>query len=324
MCAWRTSTTPRATRASSAPSTVVTVGRPSSTRAGSTRSRLPHRPGAPAPRRGAAGDPLGRGPPTGRARHDGGVGRDGPVSTCRWWSTVNHWGCSCSSRRGASGSSALLKWSSRARLGEQAARPSGTRGCTGAATVRTCGSRPCSRRAASSPRRSTPAAVLGECAARSRTCSMSAAMRSACCSAAAKRSCPSSPSLSRRRPVMSRRRWSSTIVRRRAVAGLAPVITRDDAGSRLVVPFVSGDAAEGLIDVKAGAGLETGDDEIELLQILASQAAAALANARCTARWSVRPSPTGSPASTTIATSTSVSTRSSPARSATGCRSRCS
>ena len=68
-------------------------------------------------------------------------------------------------------------------------------------------------------------------------------------------------------------------VRRRAVAGLAPVITRDDAGSRLVVPFVSGDAAEGLIDVKAGAGLETGDDEIELVQILASQAAAALANA---------------------------------------------
>ena len=68
-------------------------------------------------------------------------------------------------------------------------------------------------------------------------------------------------------------------VRRRAVADLAPAIARDAAGSRLVVPFVSGDCAEGLLDVRAGAGRETGDDEVELLQILASQAAAALANA---------------------------------------------
>jgi diguanylate cyclase (GGDEF)-like protein len=68
-------------------------------------------------------------------------------------------------------------------------------------------------------------------------------------------------------------------VRRRAVAGLAPAIASDDGGSRLVVPFVSGDCAEGLLEVRAAAGHETGDDEIELLQILASQAAAALANA---------------------------------------------
>ena len=68
-------------------------------------------------------------------------------------------------------------------------------------------------------------------------------------------------------------------VRCRAVAELVPAIAQDAAGSRLVVPFVSGDAAEGLLDVRAGARFGTGDDEVELLQILASQAAAALANA---------------------------------------------
>ena len=68
-------------------------------------------------------------------------------------------------------------------------------------------------------------------------------------------------------------------LRRRAVATLAPAIVEDDAGSRLVVPFVSGGAAEGLLDMRAAAGLATGNDEVELLQILASQAAAALANA---------------------------------------------
>jgi diguanylate cyclase (GGDEF)-like protein len=66
---------------------------------------------------------------------------------------------------------------------------------------------------------------------------------------------------------------------RRAVAVLAPVIAEDGAGSRLVVPLVSGDAAEGLLDVRAGAGLEPSDEEVDLLQILASHAAAALANA---------------------------------------------
>ena len=66
---------------------------------------------------------------------------------------------------------------------------------------------------------------------------------------------------------------------RRAVAALGPAIAEGDAGSRLVVPFVSGDAAEGMLDIRADAGLATGGDEVELLQILASQAAAALANA---------------------------------------------
>ena len=68
-------------------------------------------------------------------------------------------------------------------------------------------------------------------------------------------------------------------IHHRAIAGLTPVIVEDDAGSRLVVPFVSGDVAEGLLDVRSAARLGTSDDEVELLQILASQAAAALANA---------------------------------------------
>ncbi len=68
-------------------------------------------------------------------------------------------------------------------------------------------------------------------------------------------------------------------LRHRAVADLAPAIAEAADGSRLVVPFVSGGAAEGLLDVRTGAGIATDDDEVELLQILASQAAAALANA---------------------------------------------
>ena len=46
-----------------------------------------------------------------------------------------------------------------------------------------------------------------------------------------------------------------------------------------MVPFVSGGAAEGLLEIRGPQGLVFGDDELELLQILASQAAAALANA---------------------------------------------
>jgi diguanylate cyclase (GGDEF)-like protein len=42
---------------------------------------------------------------------------------------------------------------------------------------------------------------------------------------------------------------------------------------------VLGDVAEGLLDVRAAEGRVFSDDELELLQILASQAAAALANA---------------------------------------------
>ena len=65
-------------------------------------------------------------------------------------------------------------------------------------------------------------------------------------------------------------------LQREAVTSLAPAADGD--GSRLVVPFVSGDVAEGLLDLR-GDGVAVGADELELLQILASQAAAALANA---------------------------------------------
>ncbi len=65
---------------------------------------------------------------------------------------------------------------------------------------------------------------------------------------------------------------------RRAATGLEPAICSEGEEQRLVVPFVLGDAAEGLLDVRAGRG-RVFSDEVELLQILASQAAAALANA---------------------------------------------
>ena len=67
-------------------------------------------------------------------------------------------------------------------------------------------------------------------------------------------------------------------LRSRAATDLAPAVS-DGADRRLVVPFVLGDAAEGLLDVRAGEGRAFSDDELDLLQILASQAAAALANA---------------------------------------------
>jgi diguanylate cyclase (GGDEF)-like protein len=60
---------------------------------------------------------------------------------------------------------------------------------------------------------------------------------------------------------------------RRAVDTLSPAAD----GARLVVPFVSGDSATGLLDLRAGA-VPDADDQ-ELLQILAGQAAVALANA---------------------------------------------
>jgi diguanylate cyclase (GGDEF)-like protein len=68
-------------------------------------------------------------------------------------------------------------------------------------------------------------------------------------------------------------------LRSRAATSLAPAVSDAGAEQRLVVPFVLGDAAQGLLDVRAGEGRDVGDDELELLQVLASQAAAALANA---------------------------------------------
>ena len=68
-------------------------------------------------------------------------------------------------------------------------------------------------------------------------------------------------------------------LRHRAATDLAPAVSDAGVEQRLVVPFVLGDAAEGLLDVRAGQGRTFSDDELDLLQILASQAAAALANA---------------------------------------------
>jgi diguanylate cyclase (GGDEF)-like protein len=68
-------------------------------------------------------------------------------------------------------------------------------------------------------------------------------------------------------------------LQRRAVDELAPVQARESGGQRLVVPFVSSGAAEGLLDIRSSEGLVFRDDELELLQILASQVAAALVNA---------------------------------------------
>ncbi len=65
----------------------------------------------------------------------------------------------------------------------------------------------------------------------------------------------------------------------RAVADLCPVCADDGVAARLVVPLVLDAAAEGLLDVRVRAGHRFSEDELELLQILASQAAAALANA---------------------------------------------
>jgi diguanylate cyclase (GGDEF)-like protein len=65
----------------------------------------------------------------------------------------------------------------------------------------------------------------------------------------------------------------------RAVGDLGPAVADEDGVSRFVVPFVSGDRAEGLLDLRVGSPEASGDDGLELLQILASQAAAALANA---------------------------------------------
>lgn len=65
-------------------------------------------------------------------------------------------------------------------------------------------------------------------------------------------------------------------LRREAAESLG--LVGSDDGSRLVVPFVSGGVVEGLLDLHAGA-VSIGAGELELLQILAGQAAAALANA---------------------------------------------
>jgi GGDEF domain-containing protein len=66
---------------------------------------------------------------------------------------------------------------------------------------------------------------------------------------------------------------------RRAVTDCRPASAEEGTAPRLVVPLILGEAAEGLLDVRAGGDHRFGEDEVELLQMLAGQAAAALAHA---------------------------------------------
>ena len=264
--------------------------------------------------------------PAGRARVHGAVGREGvPQRAARRRGRAA--GDPRAHRDGARAGLQLRRSGARAGArGSRPRRPSGTRGCTGAASARTGASRRCSRRAACSSRRSTPPPCSARCGARSPTCSTCAATRSPCCCAAATRSCASNPVHAAagsgdeagdggaRRPSPAGRRRSR-----------ARPPDEDDAGSRLVVPFVSGDTAEGLLDVRVGAALATGDDELELLQILASQAAAALANAalyRTLEHQAITDGLTGLLQPPLLLRAAQAGDR--PGRSATACRSRCS
>ncbi len=68
---------------------------------------------------------------------------------------------------------------------------------------------------------------------------------------------------------------------RRAIEGLCPARGDDAAGgARIVVPFVLKNVVEGYVDIAADHGRAIGEDEVELVQTLANQAAAAIDNAR--------------------------------------------
>jgi diguanylate cyclase (GGDEF)-like protein len=68
---------------------------------------------------------------------------------------------------------------------------------------------------------------------------------------------------------------------RRAFEGLCPARGDGEAGgARVVVPFVLKNVVEGYADIAADHDRPIGDDEVELVQILAGQAAAAIDNAR--------------------------------------------
>jgi len=66
----------------------------------------------------------------------------------------------------------------------------------------------------------------------------------------------------------------------RALAALAAVRTGDEEATRLAVPLVVRGVAEGYIEAVLPPGRECGRDELELVQIVANQAAVALENAR--------------------------------------------
>ncbi len=66
----------------------------------------------------------------------------------------------------------------------------------------------------------------------------------------------------------------------RALAALTAVQTGDEEVTRVVVPLVLRGAAEGYVEAAIPPGRELGNDELELVQIVANQAAVALENAR--------------------------------------------
>lgn len=66
----------------------------------------------------------------------------------------------------------------------------------------------------------------------------------------------------------------------RAGDGHGAVQSRDGDSARLVVPLVLSAEAEGFVEIRAGGDREFSEEEIGLLQILASQAAAAIVNVR--------------------------------------------
>jgi diguanylate cyclase (GGDEF)-like protein len=69
-------------------------------------------------------------------------------------------------------------------------------------------------------------------------------------------------------------------LRRAAVVGHDPVQETTDDGVRLVAPLVAGDAVEGCVELAVpGRGL-FGEEDVELVRVLAGQATAALTNAR--------------------------------------------
>jgi diguanylate cyclase (GGDEF)-like protein len=65
-----------------------------------------------------------------------------------------------------------------------------------------------------------------------------------------------------------------------ALAGGAPAQAPTESGARLVAPLAAGDQVEGCVAVEVCGRLAFADEDVEMVQILASQATAALANAR--------------------------------------------
>ena len=69
-------------------------------------------------------------------------------------------------------------------------------------------------------------------------------------------------------------------LRRMVMVGRAPVQETTETGARLVAPLTAGDDVEGCVELTVPGRGPFGDEDVEMVQILASQATAALANAR--------------------------------------------